>query len=795
MEKKEDFRNIEKPFTIRLSFANLFDHLEQMISKGTETQSALAKNIIARISDRKALTDGFMIDEGYNEHIKDIQNLVGFLFPAPLMDNEIKIAIPPLSSKLLYSTRRFDKIFGGTDELMAKEFDSVDEEMIYIHMCTFILASHYGIALRTDVPPVYEVEDKKGFTTYYKSTYNADFMTIRPFGDPPDISNELVKKLKDNYEDIDMWKELFPPDSWEIGGFGLKNFTHVSNEESLSRIKNILIGNKAKTDRHSFRIKMNSYISTLLGVPDVKTSFVMYDESRGEFLNSHEVEESFALHSVQHCKEGSLLCDYGLKQIFKNKEDFIVSNVDRLPKEAFEIELYRTLRDQNVKSYIMTPLYYDEELLGALEFASSTNGSFDRTHRYKIDQMKSLCINAIKQFKDDWENELTSIIQKEFTSIHPSVAWKFNEEAEKAYLAKMASLEYNIDNIAFNELTALYGQMDISGSSKARNDAIASDLKAQMTLVRSILDQMGAIVTMPLLDSIKYQVAIICEKLSSDLAAGMEQEVIEFLRLTINPLLQEMRARDVKLESAISAYFDRIGEDMEIIYDKRRDYDESVKMINMHLSGRMDQEQAKAQLIYPHYFERYKTDGVEHNMFIGQEIAPNLPYNKLYLENLRLWQLQTMCELEIEHHRRKDELAVPLVVASLIMIYSNPLAIRYRMDEKQFDVDGAYNARYEIIKKRIDKAHIKGTDERITEPGKIVMIYTHPGDLEEYLNYVHYLAYQGFLKGEPESFDIEDLEGVVGLKGLRVSVNFDYKEKDDKVSGSKSKSKSKKAVS
>ncbi len=29
------------------------------------------------------------------------------------------------------------------------------------------------------------------------------------------------------------------------------------------------------------------------------------------------------------------------------------------------------------------------------------------------------------------------------------------------------------------------------------------------------------------------------------------------------------------------------------------------------------------------------------------------------------------------------------------------------MDEKRFDVDGAYNARYEIVKKRIDKAYVK----------------------------------------------------------------------------------------
>jgi hypothetical protein len=33
------------------------------------------------------------------------------------------------------------------------------------------------------------------------------------------------------------------------------------------------------------------------------------------------------------------------------------------------------------------------------------------------------------------------------------------------------------------------------------------------------------------------------------------------------------------------------------------------------------------------------------------------------------------------------------------------------MDEKRFDVDGTYNARYEVVKKRIDKNNIKERKE------------------------------------------------------------------------------------
>ena len=117
-------------------------------------------------------------------------------------------------------------------------------------------------------------------------------------------------------------------------------------------------------------------------------------------------------------------------------------------------------------------------------------------------------------------------------------------------------------------------------------------------------------------------------------------------------------------------------------------------------------------------------------------------------------------------------------VASLILVHSNPMAIKFRMDEKQFDVDGAYNIRYEIIKKRIDKANIKNSDERLTTPGKISIVYSQDKDAEEYLKYIKYLQSKNLL-GEVEQLVLEDLQGVSGLKALRVEVIYqkDFNEK------------------
>jgi hypothetical protein len=87
-------------------------------------------------------------------------------------------------------------------------------------------------------------------------------------------------------------------------------------------------------------------------------------------------------------------------------------------------------------------------------------------------------------------------------------------------------------------------------------------------------------------------------------------------------------------------------------------------------------------------------------------------------------------------------------------------------------VDGAYNIRYEIVKKRIDKALVKDTTERITQPGQIVIVYGQAKEAAEYRGYLDYLRHLGYVGGEIEDLELEELQGVHGLRALRVPVTL-----------------------
>jgi len=137
---------------------------------------------------------------------------------------------------------------------------------------------------------------------------------------------------------------------------------------------------------------------------------------------------------------------------------------------------------------------------------------------------------------------------------------------------------------------------------------------------------------------------------------------------------------------------------------------------------------------------------------------------------MRLWQLKSMVEIGLITRNLKSRLSKPLQTTQLIFVHSSPITIAFRNDEKRFDVEGAYSVRYEVVKKRIDKVLIKETGERLTQPEKIALVYFTQSEEEEYLEYISSLQAEGYLTNDTEFLELEVLQGVHGLKALRVGI-------------------------
>jgi hypothetical protein len=422
---------------------------------------------------------------------------------------------------------------------------------------------------------------------------------------------------------------------------------------------------------------------------------------------------------------------------------------------------------------VVAPLHYQGDLIGLLELASPHAGDLHALNTMKLQEVVPLFSMAIKRSLDELNTRVQAVIKEQCTAIHPAVEWRFAQAALRLLEARQRCATAEMEPIVFDDVYPLYGVSDIRASSRHRNAAIQSDLHEHLALAKAILDIAYQCKPLPVLAARTHRINTLMHRLESALHSGDEVTIIDFIHRDVEPLFEHLQTFCPELEEKIAGYRTALDARLGTVYRKRKAFEESVTRLNEALSAYIDTEQEKAQAMFPHYFEKHKSDGIEYGIYIGRSMVPDGQFDQLYLYNLRLWQLIVMCGVVRQSERLKSMLPVPLQMAHLILIQQTPLSVRFRQDEKRFDIDGAYNMRYEIIKKRIDKATIQGTHERLTQPGKIAIVYSQPKEAREYREYLEYLKEAGYIKGAVEIFDLEDLEGAQGLKALRVTVQLE----------------------
>ena len=775
--KSNKIEKIELPLQLNISFEKVFSNYKKYSEKEFESHPfhKSSKVVVKELEKYPELLNGFTDFTLLEKYKEQIDLLLEPLFPEPLLLNEIKAASIPFSFTSFKFTTRFENIIKNAGEDYEITVRNFEDDVLYIFACTMILGQVYGYFIDLKRPFFFDIPDvNSGMMRHYRAAFNGDFGTITPTENAPKITEEDYKLLLDNFDNIDVWREKFPLESYIYKGFGIMNLFDVTTDETITNIRaNLLRGDNNLTS------DLQDNIRKFYNINDLLLGFSVFDisDKNKSSLKTKKSESLIINNDSQICCD-TFFCNHTMNKIFTEHELIAVSDVATYSKNAGHNEFSKRLLAKGIGSIILIPIKAStNDDLAILEIASPRPFELNSINQNKLKDIIPVFKAAINRFSEEHINIIEATIQEHYTTIHPSVKWRFVEAAEKYQQQLLENKEdIQLDQIVFNDVYPLFGQSDIKGSSIARNEAIKEDLTNQLNLAINVLNEACKDEELPIYEELMFRITAYLNNVTSGLKAGDEIAIIDFLRRDIYPVFNHIKQINDTLSEQVSIYMNRLDSKLHVIYEKRKDYEDSVTLLNDKLAKFVDNKQEEAQEMFPHYFERYKTDGVEYNMYIGQSLVQNKTFDNLYLYNLRLWQLQMMFEMENIAYKARKEMNHELRVASLILVHSNPLSIKFRMDEKQFDVDGAYNIRYEIIKKRIDKAHIKGTNERLTVPGKIAIVYSQGKDAREYLKYIKFLQSKKLL-GKVEQLEIEDLQGVSGLKAIRVEViykeNFD----------------------
>lgn len=767
----------EFPLKIKIGFKKVFDAYRESTPE-TGAHQALATEILSVEENFPELSSGIEDIELLPKYKEQIDTVLSPLFPTVLGNNEIKFATIPFQDVAFKSSQRYKNIIKAAGQDLSLDIINFDADQFYIMGCSIILGVYYDKKVDFRRSYYYNIPDENGMIKHYRLLYNADFVEIQKTENAREITEEDINELLESFDDISVWKEKFPPESWIFNGFVIASLTDVTLSVSISDFKTNLL--RLEKNGGFENTQFSRIFRSIFDLKDLMIGFTDYNEESETFQRILFKEiPSFILNDKKSQLSKDALCGASYYKLFKQKEFYCVTDAERYHKMYPENLLYKKMLDQGMKSAIFASIVSEDKILGVLELVSPNANDLNTINANKLRDVMPFLIDSVVRSKENLENELELIIQEECTAIHSSVHWKFRKEANRYLSSINDGSPTFFREIVFEDIFPLYGQIDIKGSSEARNEATKQDLILQLTYIDELLKKLSNQSSLPIFEQMKFTIASFAKEIKENLQVDTERKISNFIYDEIIPLFKHIRQRNDTHKAWVDEYYKMIDINTGFVYKFRKDYDESVMQINKRLAAVLDKKQQEAQKMYPHYYERFKTDGVEHNLYIGEAITKEKSFNKIYLKNLKLWQLQVMCEMENSFYRFKDSLPISLDVASMILVFNGSLSLRFRMDEKRFDVDGTYNARYEVVKKRVDKANIKGTEERITEPGKIAIIYSQKEDEEEYLKYIHFLQDQKMLDEQIEVLELEDLQSVTGLKALRVKVL--YSKNNDKV--------------
>lgn len=659
------------------------------------------------------------------------------------------IGTPSSPMKFFSYSQEFKKLISDTDgNLKLHLHDSFVNEEYTRRLYTDILCKCYQVEdlIKDSSQTLLRLIDKsEGFERHYHFLSNNQFVGINYSGTLPELNPEWIEYAKGNIESIKDLKHQIP-----LAGFGLEGFILFTiKDETVAEAVNQLRENVATMHTMSrkesyLRIKGNTL--SLLQKNAFEVGFLpLIDINKRIFYHKSFNYTSILFKMLQKHLTTAELND------FLGRFIDMCSITPEYPIQIFneddviKTELKKYLVEEGVKNLTIIPVFHQQNLVGVIELASTQEEKLSMEDVRKIESAMPMYSEFIVYQTNKLHEQMESFIMHNYTAIQPVVEWKFNEVA---WNTMQKAPNTKLPDISFKELTPFYGAVDIKNSSGERQKAIRRDSDRNLKMLETFLLKHGD-------TEVTSQEHVSLWQDFTEENLGDEQELN--LRLFIERAAQDLLENYPDLE-------------IDFSHEEESNYEESLFSINNALKEVLDVQEQKLKKLIPVYFDKFRTDGWEYTIYAGQSLSPEITITPDMIATVKEWELETMLNMGMVAASLRDTIPYKLETTQLILANTAPLDIRFRADEHRFDVEGSYSIRYEVVKKRIDKALIRETNERLTQPGKLAIVYMYATELDAYLRLIDEYIKQGLLEKGIEYVDLEDLQGVVGLKAIRVTM-------------------------
>lgn len=614
------------PFTLQLSFHHIIAQL-------SVEKTPMKLDLLERALAVPELSEGIYDSEILTRHEKLISELLEPYFPPALTNNEIKAVGLPFHIQVFNLSSRFQSILDQAGTRFEFNIRDFDMHQLYVMSCTIIMNRIYGTQLDFGKPLFYDIPTSQGIIKHYRILYNADFLRVIPTKKAIALTGSDIELLTDNYDDLDLWMRLFPIGSYLLKGFSIMTLFDATVENAVSTFKGNLLG----FNPDQFKQSLDSIFSSIFRIADLRVGYVLLspgDAGSGQ-LDEIDATQSILVSTCSIKNEDPLFWKEYLNLV-NGVKYFCSSNIGRQMLTRPGNAILSEFAAIDCGSLILAPVISGGRLLGILEIASPRVTELNSVNANRLDIVMSHFTDKLEKLAAEVENNIQAHIQSTFTTLHPSVNWKFRLLARQQLTNGTFQNTLYAQEIIFDDLVPMYGQTDVKGSSEVRNRSAQMDLVFQLKRVLDLLQYLASTKENVEISRIIAEIEDLLATVTKGFEVSTEQLISGYLKTAVHPVLQGYSRGATK--KRVERYFGVAENKMGVFHRHRRKYDLTISRINEALAGLLEQQQESAQQIFPHYYEQFKSDGIEHTLYLGQSVAPWLSYNDGILDAMRLWQ-------------------------------------------------------------------------------------------------------------------------------------------------------------
>ncbi|WP_041616248.1 hypothetical protein [Spirosoma linguale] len=534
----------------------------------------------------------------------------------------------PVPLTLFHYSSAFENLLNQFPDFLVDlpdQIQQVDRQRLAYQM---ILEKCYAVHVDQVVGQSFRFQKKlNGVTKYFRLDINNSFVQPQVGQTLPPLQPGWIDFAK-GVGPLPTEGEALPLELFTFEGFSFFQLEDVTETETIQQLREVFVHLHSDTEPMIYH-RFESALRNLCGQPDLQIGIIPMPQVNGHFVyppNSKNRSIFLQYAGASGMDYKNPMAQAMVRKLTGSSVPYLFPDLGGLPEPVQE-----ALIGKGIRSFMLYPIGTANEVLGILEMGSPRPFALNDDILTKIERILPLIQELLRYQLNQFNTNLEQLIRKKFTPLQPAVEWKFYEAAwsQLNQEQRAGGLSEAIP-VRFPAVYPLYGAVDIRNSSVERHKAVQQDLARQVAAVEAIfsLPEFPSNWSRP--EKLRDENFECRHKLMAGLLPEDEQEVSLFLTEEVNAYFRYLQPLQPLLELPIQQYFAQTDPLTGLFSQALKRYERSMDWLNAAVNEYIDEEEKKLQTIYPHYFERYRTDGTEYSIYLGQSIAPDMPFTPVF---------------------------------------------------------------------------------------------------------------------------------------------------------------------